>query len=74
MWAMMQKLRICAGSVFAGSRRRVARGDKIYLWIVEKDRKDGSPILAQTPLYKGVRGPFGCLIQHPAGSIGTRYG
>jgi hypothetical protein len=28
---MMQKLRMNAGSVFAGSRRRVARGDKINL-------------------------------------------
>jgi hypothetical protein len=31
MCAMMQKLRMNAGSVFAGSRRRVARGDKIDL-------------------------------------------
>jgi hypothetical protein len=31
MWAMMQKLRMKAGSVFAGSRRLLARGDKINL-------------------------------------------
>ena len=31
MWAMMQKLRIRAGSVLAGSRRCVERGDKVYL-------------------------------------------
>jgi hypothetical protein len=31
MWAIMQKLRIMPGSVLAGSRRLVARGDKIDL-------------------------------------------
>jgi hypothetical protein len=31
MWAMMQKLRMKDGSVLAGSKRLVARGDKINL-------------------------------------------
>ena len=31
MWAMMQKLRMKSGLVFAGSSLVLARGDKIYL-------------------------------------------
>jgi hypothetical protein len=34
---MMQKLRMYAGSVFAGSKRRVARGDKINLCCSRKE-------------------------------------
>jgi hypothetical protein len=32
MWAMMQKLRMKSGLVFAGSSLLVARGDKVYLF------------------------------------------
>jgi hypothetical protein len=34
MWAIMQKLRMKSGLVFAGSSLVLARGDKIYLLII----------------------------------------
>ena len=51
MWAMMQKLRINSGLVLAGSKRLVARGDKIYLLdvcaAIHGSKNNDTAILAQ---------------------------